>query len=283
MKARPSNRVAIGTVAVALVAAMVGVARSQMVTNSGGPVTAQVGITPKLGEQLPLDVEFVDSSGKHVRLGDCFAGRPVILHLVYYECPMLCKLAADGLFSTLSTLSLQPGEDFSIVTLSFDPREKVELSARARAMAIERCGAEPVERGWRFLTGNQPEIAAVTEAVGFRYMFDEKTGQFAHAAGVFVLTPDGIISRYLSGIDYSPRDLRLALVEASGGKVGTAGDQVLLLCYMYDPATGKYGLAIMTMLRTAGVATVISLAAAIVVMIRRERRSSSDGINPPAR
>jgi protein SCO1/2 len=139
-------------------------------------------------------------------------------------------------------------------------------------MAIERCGARAVEAGWHFLTGNEPEIAAVTEAVGFRYMFDETTRQYAHAAGIFVLTPDGTISRYLSGIDYSPRDLRLALVEASGGKVGTASDQVLLLCYMYDPTTGKYGLAIMSLLRAASLATVAGMAAAIVVMIRRERR-----------
>jgi protein SCO1/2 len=223
---------------------------------------------------LPLDLEFVDSTGKPIHLRDCFTGRPVVLHLVYYECPMLCKLSADGLFSTLSTLSFEPGEDFTIVTLSFDPREKAELSARAREMAIERCGAEAVERGWHFLTGNEPEIAAVTQAVGFRYMFDETTKQYAHAAGIFVLTPDGTISRYLSGIEYSPRDLRLALVEASGGKVGTASDQALLLCYMYDPSTGKYGLAIMTVLRAASLATVAGMAAAIVVMIRRERRSA---------
>jgi protein SCO1/2 len=198
---------------------------------------------------------------------------------VYYGCPMLCKLSADGLMSTLSTLTLQPGEDFSIVTLSFDPREKPELSAGARQMAIERCGAEAVERGWRFLTGNESEIAAVTEAVGFRYMFDEKTGQYAHATGVFVLTPDGVISRYLSGIDYSPRDLRLAVVEASGGKVGAVSDQVLLLCYLYDPTTGKYGLAIITAVRAAGLVTVGALAAAIVVMLRRERRRNAvDGI-----
>ncbi len=248
-------------------------ARSQVVTNSGGPVTKQVGITPKLGEQLPLDAQFVDSSGRTVRLADCFDGRPVILHLVYYECPMLCKLSADGLLSTVSTLSLVPGEDYSIVTLSFDPREGPELSVRARDMAIERCGAEAVENGWRFLTGSERQIAAVTEAVGFRYMLDEKTGQYAHTAGVFVLTPEGIVSRYLTGIEYSPRDLRLAVVEASGGKVGTAGDQVLLLCYMYNPATGRYGLAIMTALRVAGLATVGGIAAGIVVMVRRERRN----------
>jgi protein SCO1/2 len=195
---------------------------------------------------------------------------------------MLCKLSADGLFRTLSTLSLKPGEDFSIVTLSFDPRETPELSARARKLAIERCGAEAVERGWHFLTGNEPEIAAVTEAVGFRYAFDKKTKQYAHAAGLFVLTPEGNISRYLSGIEYSPRDMRLALAEASGGKVGTAADQVLLLCYMYDPTTGRYGLAIMTLLRAAGLATVGIMATGIVVLFRRERRNNSVWMNLPA-
>jgi protein SCO1/2 len=253
----------------------------QVVSNSGGPVIEQVGIKPKLGGQLSLELAFVDSFGQRVRLGDLFRDRPVILHLVYYECPMLCKLSSDALFSTLSTLSLEPGEDFSIVTLSFDPRETTELAARARQLAIERCGAEVVERGWAFLTGDEREIARATEAVGFRYMFDSKTKQYAHAAGVFVLTADGIVSRYLSGIDYSPRDLRLALVEASGGKIGTASDQALLLCYMYDAATGKYGLAIMTVLRAAGLATVGCIAAAIFVMLRRERRYVGQAFQPP--
>jgi protein SCO1/2 len=252
-----------------------GAACAQFSGNANGQVFDTVGITPKLGERLPLDAEFVDSSGNRIRLGDCFTGRPVILHLVYYDCPMLCKLSADGLFRTLSTLTLKPGNDFSIVTLSFDSRETPELSAKAREMAIERCGSEPVDNGWRFLTGEQSQIDAVTEAVGFRYTFDEKTKQYAHAAGLFVLTPDGVVSRYLSGIEYSPRDLRLALVEASGGKVGTAGDQVLLLCYMYDPSRGRYGLAIMTVLRTAGALTVGIMATGIFVMIRRERRQNS--------
>jgi protein SCO1/2 len=273
---------AIGAVILAVAPTCGGAARSQGVIKSGGPVIEQVGITAKLGERLPLDGHFIDSSGERIRLRDCFAGRPVVLHLVYYDCPMLCKLAADGLFRSLSTLSLKPGKDFSIVTLSFDPREKPELSARAREMAIERCGAEAVERGWRFLTGDEPDIAAVTQAVGFRYVFDEQKKQFAHAAGIFVLTPEGVVSRYLSGIEYAPRDLRLALVEASGGKVGTATDQMLLLCYMYDPAAGKYGLAIMTAVRASGLATVGILASAIVLMLRRERRRArQSGRQPP--
>lgn len=242
------------------------------VAATGGELISQVGISPRLGRQLPLEPKFTDSFGKEIRLAKCFAGRPVILHLVYYECPMLCKLSADGLLSTLSTLSLKLGDDFTIVTLSFDPRENAALSARAREMAAERCGHDAVERGWHFLTGDQAAIDAVTDAAGFRYAFDEKTKQFAHASGIFVLTPGGTISRYLSGIDYSPRDLRLALVEASDGTVGSATDQVLLMCYMYDPTRGKYGLAIMTVLRVAGVATVAAMAAGIGTMIRRERQ-----------
>ncbi len=243
-------------------------------------VADRIKISPPLGAKLPLDLTFVDSAGRTARLGDSFGKRPVILHLVYYECPMLCKLSSDGLLSALATLSLKPGKDFSIVTVSFDPREGPELSARACEVAIERAGREAVDQGWQFLTGDQATIDKLCEAVGFRYMYDEKTGQFAHASGVYVLSPDGTMSRYLSGVQFSPRDLRLALVEASAGKVGSAADQVMLMCYMYDPITGKYGLAIMSTLRAAGLATVGALAVGIFVMLRRERRRS--GFQPDA-
>jgi protein SCO1/2 len=237
-----------------------------------GSVIKEVGITPKLGADLPMNGSFRGADGNAVRLDDCFAGKPVILHLVYYECPMLCRLSADGLFSTLGTLSLKPGDDFTIVTLSFDPREGPELSARAREVAITRCGRDAVERGWHFLTGDEASIKAVTDAVGFRYVYDENIKQYAHASGVFVITPEGKIARYLGGIHFAPRDLRLSLVEASGGKIGTAIDQVMMLCYMYDPTIGKYGFAIMTVMRTAGTLTVVTLAASIAIMLRHERR-----------
>lgn len=241
-------------------------------SESAGEVIQQAGIKPRFGEMVPLDAVFVDADGKEVRLGDCFDGRPTILHLVYYECPMLCKLSSDGLLSSLGTLSLQPGKDFNIVTLSFDPREGSEVSARAREMAAVRCGEEAVNKGWRFLTGDVDSIQSVTNAVGFYYVYDENTKQYAHAAGIFVLTPEGKVSRYLGGINFAPRDLKYALVEASDGNVGTALDQVLMLCYMYDPTVGRYGFAIMTIIRVAGVATVIALATFIIVMIRRDRR-----------
>jgi protein SCO1/2 len=235
-------------------------------------VADQIKISAPLGKKLPLDLSFIDPEGHTARLGEVFGERPVILHLVYYECPMLCKLSSDGLLRALSTLSLQPGKDFSIVTLSFDPREGPELSARARQLAMKRLGREVVEAGWQFFTGDGETIDKLCEAVGFRYFYDQKTGQFAHASGVFVLTPDGTLSRYLSGVQFSPRDLRLALVEASTGKVGSAADQVMLMCYMYDPTTGKYGLAIMSALRAAGIVTVGAIGAGIFVMVRRERR-----------
>jgi protein SCO1 len=237
-----------------------------------GTIIKQAGIKPQFGKRLPLDATFVDADGETVRLGACFNGRPVILHLVYYECPMLCKLSSDGLLSTLSTLSLKPGEDFSIVTISFDPREGPELSAKARDLAVTRYGKDRVESGWQFLTGSQESIDAVTEAAGFRYVFDENTKQYAHASGIFVATPDGTISRYLGGINYTPRDVRFAIVDASEGKVGTVADLVMMLCYMYDPTLGKYGFAIISIIRVAGLLTVGALATAVITMIRRDRR-----------
>jgi protein SCO1/2 len=231
----------------------------------------EVGITPQLGNQLPLDLTFTDADGHRVQLESLLDDRPVILHLVYYQCPMLCQLSSDGLLRALDVLSLKPGQDFSVITLSFDPREGPEFSARARQVAMERFDRSAVEHGWTFLTGEEAEINSLCSAVGFRYKFDAEKKQYAHASGVFVLTSGGTISRFLSGVEYSPRDLRLALVEASAGKIGTARDQVMMLCYMYDPSAGKYGLAIMTVLRTAGGLTVVSLALAIGLMLRRER------------
>ena len=242
-----------------------------------GGVLDHVGISPTMGQQVPLHFEFVDAAGKRIDLRKCVAGRPTILQLVYFQCPMLCQLSRDGLMGTLATIGLKPGQDFSVITLSFDPREGPELSTGAKQLAIERCGQAAVDAGWHFLTGNQAAISALCDAVGFRYMFDEKTGQFAHAAGVFVLTPEGRMSRFLSGADYSPRSLRLALVEAGSGKIGNWTDQAMLLCYMYDPTTGKYGPAIMSLMRVAGAATVTMLAGGILVMIRRERTRNTTG------
>jgi protein SCO1/2 len=249
--------------------------RGEAADASIADIVSEIGIAPPPNAKVPPDISLADADGRRLRLGDLLQSRPAVLHLVYYECPMLCKLSSDGLLRALSALSLTPGEDFTMLTVSFDPREGPELSRRAREVAIERCGRERVENGWHFLTGDAESIRRLCEAVGFRYRYDEKTNQFAHASGAFVLTADGMLSRFLSGVEYSPRDLRLAIVEASEGKVGTAADQVLLMCYMYDPITGKYGLAILTAVRVAGIATVCVLGIAILVMLRRDREVRS--------
>src|SRR5262245_52552423 len=193
----------------ALVVVAPAVAWAQPTLDPNVQLVDQVGISPKLGERVPAELPFVDADSREMKLGDCLGQRPVILHLVYYQCPMLCRLSTDGLLRALDTLTLKPGEDFSIVTVSFDPREGPELSAAARQVAIERYGREPVEEGWRFLTGEEASIAKLCDAVGFRYRYDAEKRQFAHATGVFVLAPDGTLSRFLSGVEFSPRDLRL--------------------------------------------------------------------------
>jgi protein SCO1/2 len=244
-------------------------------------IPSAVGIDQKLSAQVPLDILLHDETGADVRLGDLSSGKPILLNLVYYECPMLCNMTMDGQVRSLTELRLNAGDDFTAITVSFDPREKHELAAAAKRTALARYGRDGADRGWRFLTGDEKEIHRLTDAVGFRYKFDDASGQYAHAAGLVVLTPGGVVSRYLYGVEFPPRDLRLALIEASGGKVGSPSDQVLLLCYHYDPTTGKYGLAIMNLLRLAGIATVIGMGTAIVVMSRRDgkqRRSDSQSV-----
>ena len=242
---------------------------------SPNDLPTDVGIDQKLGAQVPLDIRLRDETGAAIPLRDLFQGKPIVLNLVYYECPMLCNMTMDGQVRGLTELSLDAGEDFTVLTVSFDPREGHDLAAAARRTALKRYGRPGAERGWRFLTGDEPQTRRLANAVGFRYRFDSTTGQFAHAAGLVVLTPDGKVSRYLYGVEFPPRDLRLALVQASGGQIGTATDQLLLLCYHYDPTTGKYGLAIMRLLRLPGLATVISMGTAIIVMIRRDRGAGS--------
>jgi protein SCO1/2 len=235
-----------------------------------------------MGERVPPDLRFRDSSGAPVRLGDLFAGRPVVLSLVYYDCPMLCPMAMGGLASSLKALDLDLGRDFDVLTVSFNPNDTTAAAAEARRTYLGRYGragsaaadsTAPAGGGWRFLTGGPEEIRRLTEAVGFRYRYDAERGQYAHAAGVVVLTPGGEIARYLFGIEYPPKDLRLALVEAGRGEVGSAVDRLLLYCFHYDPATGKYTAATLNLVRAAAVATVLALGGFIVVMRRRERRA----------
>ena len=241
-----------------------------------------IGIDQRLDSQLPLSLPFVDEAGRDVRLGDFFGKRPVILALVYYNCPMLCTQVLNGMVGSLNTLSLAAGEDFDVVLVSFDPREKPENARASKEAYLTRYKHPAASAGWHFLTGREPEIHALAEAVGFHYRYDSQLDQFAHASAIYVATPEGRLARYFYGIEYAPRDLRLALVEASAGKIGTPVDQILLFCFHYDPARGKYGAAIVNLVRLAGLLTVGAIAASIVWMSRRrrfttERRSALHG------
>jgi protein SCO1/2 len=233
----------------------------------------EVGFDQRLNERVPLDVELVDEEGRTRPLGIYFGARPVVLAFVYYDCPLLCTQVLSAMTSTLRVLSLEPGKDFDLVAVSFDPRETPALAAEKKAVFVERYGRSSAQDGWHFLTGSQASIARLTSAAGFRYVWDEETKQFAHPSGLVVLTPDGRLARYLFGLEYGPRDLRLALVEAAEGRIGSAIDTVLLYCYQYDPVKGRYGLVVMGTLRVAGIVTVLALGAFVTIMLRRERRS----------
>ncbi len=232
----------------------------------------EIGFDQHIGAFVPLDTAFRDEAGRTVRLGDYFGPRPVVMVFAYYDCPMLCTQVISGLTSALKTLSLEPGSDFEIVTVSFDPRDTPETAAAKKAVFVERYKRPAAAGAWHFLSGDQASIDRLTKAAGFRYVWDAPTKQFAHPTGIVVLTPDGRLARYLFGIEYGPRDLRYALVEASNGRVGTAVDALLLYCYHYDPMTGRYGLVVMRAMRIAGAATVLIIGAFIFVMIRREKR-----------
>ena len=241
------------------------------------PQLQDVTFKQRLNEKLPLDATFTDENGRAVKLGDYFGQKPVVLAFVYFECPMLCTQVLNGLTGALETLSLNAGTDFDVIALSFDPRETPKLAKAKKIAYMGRYGRPGTEQGWHFLTGSQEQIARVTDAVGFRYTYDEALGQFAHGALVTVLTPDARVSRYLYGIDYGGRDLRFALVEASDGKVGTPVDRALLYCYHWDPTTGRYGFVVMNVLRGAGILTVLGFGTFIVMSLRRERRAARAG------
>ncbi|HXG59581.1 MAG TPA: SCO family protein [Thermoanaerobaculia bacterium] len=265
-------------VAVALTL-IAGIATAQ--TSATPPrLPGKVGITQKHDAQVPLDAMFRDEQGKVVRLGDYFRGKPVILNFVYFRCPMLCSMVTEGLTSTLTELKFDAAKDFEIVTISIDPRDDARGAAAKKEKAIKRYGRTGAASGWHFLTGPEMSIRKVSNAVGFDYAYDIESDQFAHGAMIAVLTPQGRVSRYLYGFEYKPRDVRLALVEASAGKIGTASDQLLLLCYHYDPRTGKYSRSAMNLVRAGGVATVVSLVSFIAVMIRRDRMTARRGPRP---
>ena len=235
----------------------------------------EVGLDQKLNGQLPLDAMFKDENGRDVALGEYFGkGRPVVLALVYFECPMLCTQVLNGVTGALETISLDAGKDFDVIALSFDPRETPKLAKAKKIAYMGRYGRPGTEHGWHFLTGSADSIKKVTEATGFRYTFDEAIGQFAHGALITVLTPEARISRYLYGIDYGGRDIRLALVEASNGAIATPVDRALLYCYHWDPTTGRYGFVVMNLVRGAGILTLLGFGTFIAVSLRRERRAA---------
>ena len=235
----------------------------------------EIGIEQKLGGQLPLEAVFKDENGQSVKLGSYFnQGRPAIIAFVYYECPMLCNEVLNGLTGSLKGIALDPGKDFDVIAISFDAKEneKPELARNKKASYMERYGRPGTENGWHFLTGTQESIDAAANAAGFKYRWDEKSNQFAHAGGIMVATPSGKLARYFYGIDYFPKDLKFGLMESAESRVGSATDQLLLYCYHYDPSTGQYGLQVLKVMRLAGIATLLGMGAMGFVFWRRNKK-----------
>ena len=233
------------------------------------PGLKNVGIRQNLNQQIPPGLAFTDDLGRPVRLGDYFGKKPLILNLVYYNCPMLCGEVLSGLEHSLQMMTFDVGKEFDVITVSFDPSETPEIAAEKKAEFLRRYKRAGAEQGWHFLVGKQDAIDALTKAAGFQYEYDEKSKQFAHATAIMILTPEGKIAQYYYGVEYPPKDLRLGLVQAGNGKIGNVVDQLLLYCYHYDPEQGKYSATILRVLRLAGVATMLFLGTFIFVMIRR--------------
>ena len=235
------------------------------------PLFKEVGFDQRLNEQAPLDLPFRDEAGRTVSLRDYVGSKPVILVPIYYSCTTLCPILLDGLARGLRPVSFSAGKDFEVIVVSINPRETSSQAAAKKEHVLNRYAGPGTAEGWHFLIGADPSIQPLMKAIGFRYAYDARTDQYAHAAGIVILTPQGKTARYFYGIDYPPRDLRLGLIEAAGGRIGTPIDQVLLMCYHYDPLTGKYGLIVMNMVRLAGLTTLLALGAFIFVMVRRDR------------
>lgn len=234
------------------------------------PALQNVGFDPQLAAPLPLEAEFRDEVGSVVHLRDYFHGKPVVLAFVYYGCPMLCNQIQVSLIGALKMISFTAGKEYEVVLVSFDARETPEMAAAKKRDAIERYGRAGSAEGWHFLTGGQASIDALTRAANFRYAYDAQKKLFAHASGMLILTPDGKISRYFFGIDFPPRDIRLGLVEASAGKIGTPADRLVLFCYAYDPAAGRYSAMILRLVRAGGILVVAIFVAAVFIFRRRE-------------
>jgi len=244
--------------------------------NTRPKILEQARIEQRLGSQLPLDAVFRDEDGRTVKLGDYFGKRPVVLAFVYFSCPMLCSQVMNGLTGALTAMKFTAGKEFDVVAISFDPHDTPATAADAKAKYMLRYGRKGSESGWHFLTGDAKSIAAATEAAGFHYVWDDRTQQFAHASGVMVATPQGKLAQYFYGIEFSPRDLRLAMVQSSEEHIGTVVDSLTLYCYHYDPTSGKYGVVVMNMMRVGAVATMLALGSFMLVMFRRDRRAGGE-------
>jgi protein SCO1/2 len=236
------------------------------------PPFSGIKIEQRLDESIPLDLRFRNEAGEEVALRRYFGERPVVLVLAYYRCPMLCTLVLNGMSAGLQELTLQPGRDYEIVTVSIDPRETPDIAVAKKAIYLEDAGMEEAAGSWHFLTGDEVSIVELARAVGFHYQYDAGTDQYAHAAGIMVLTPEGKLARYFYGVEFAPRDLRFALVEASEGRIGTVVDHLLLLCYQYDPVTGTYGAITWNLVRTGGIVTLAAMATFVLFMLRRDAR-----------
>lgn len=254
-------------------------ARAQQITTPA--ILEKVGITQNLNTRIPPDLAFRDETGKPVQIGDFFGKKPIVLSLVYFDCPALCTEVLNGELRTMKAISLDLGKDFEAVTVSFEPKDTPALAKAKRDVYVGQYGRPGAVDHWHFLTGDQHSIDALTNVAGFHYAYDSSIRQYAHAAAILVLTPDGRIDRYFYGVIYPARDLRLGLVEASEGKIGTVTDHALLYCYQYDPMTGKYGVVVMNVLRAAGGLTVLILGIFMALMFLRERKRQ-DGISPAA-
>jgi protein SCO1 len=249
---------------------------SGIVASNVPPQFKDVTFKQQLGKKLPLDVRFKDEAGQSVALGDYFGKKPVVLAFVYYQCPMLCTQVMNGISSALKVLPYTAGQQFDIVLISFDPRDTPEAANAKKRAHLDHWAAKSTASGWHFLTGDDAAIAQVTAAAGFTYQWDAQTQQFAHVSGVLVATADGTLSRYFYGVEFSPKDLRLALVDSSNGRVGSVVDELLLYCYQYDPSHGKYGAAFMNIMRLGGVLTMIFIGGFILMMRRRETRTTAE-------
>jgi protein SCO1/2 len=241
------------------------------------PGLTNVGLEQRLNAQVPADLAFRDETGKPVKLGEYFGKRPLILSLVYFRCPMLCNEVLAGVEGSLKAISFNPGQDFDVLTVSFDPKDTPESATEKKAEMLKHYKRDGAAGGWHFLTGSQESIDALTKAVGFQYQYDTTTDQFAHTTGLMILTPDGKVAQYYYGVNFPPRDVRLGLIQASQNKIGTLADQVLLYCYHYDPKTGKYSAMINRIIQLGGGLTILSIGTVLLVLLRRGSDSELRG------